>query len=348
MVTSSGLLGQSRFVREVHQASAPGVAARAAEVARRWRYDWVVVTEDGLLGEIARLPIPLEERLALLPVAHPNGLPHLHSKIGLSQALERHGLRTPAYAVARTVDEALKAASRIGFPLILKADASCGGKGAFACATAEQLPRLAEVFDGRPVLVQQWIEGRKFDADPLYLRGQLVRTAVAYTQSSRGPFGVSKIRSYVPPALVRDALLQELAQIGQALHAHGFANVTAIEDAAGRRHYFEADMGPNVWADHGRFVGCDMAESIRAWFRAEPLPPVQGSSPLQRPLPIPHVARMSPWELLRHPLEAWRYRPSGDAWLVFLLTARHAVPARLRRALRARAFRLQSPMPDRP
>ena len=305
VVTSGALLRWSRFPREVVVVPKTRVAAKAVEVALRGCHDWVVVTEDGLLGEITRLPIPLQERMAVLPILHPDGLGHLYSKIGLAGALEREGVRVPAYGVASTMDEAVRVANRLGFPVALKVDASSGGGGTFACANADQLRRCPQVFDGPPVLVQQWIQGRKFDADPLYLGGRLARVTVAYTESSQSPLGVSKVRRYLPPGQVTDAVLDELDRVGRALHAHGFANVTAIEDAGGRRHYFEADLRPNVWSDHGRFIGCDMAEAIRAWFQGRPMPPARGAGPLLQPVLIPHVARLTLGELVRHPVKAW-------------------------------------------
>ena len=332
VVTSSPLLRHSRFVREVHAAGRDAVAGKAVAVANGRRYDWVIVTEDGLLGEIARLPVPLADRMAALPLTHPDGMGHLHSKVGLARALEGHGIRMPAQAVAHTLGEALEASGRIGFPVALKVDASAGGHGTFPCADAGEVRARAGCFDGRPLLVQQWIPGRKLDANPLYVEGRLVHVTVAYTQSEVRPLGVGKVRRYLPPCRVDAAMLDELGRLGRALHAHGFANVTAIEDAEGRRHYFEADMRPNVWSDHGRFVGNDAVDAIRGWLGGGPMPPPQGCGALTEPVEVPHVARMSAWDLVRHPLQAWRYRPTTDARLVFLLAARHVLPRAWARA----------------
>lgn len=332
VVTASPLLRHSQFVRTVHVAGRDRVADKAVAVANRHRYDWVIVTEDGLLGEIARLPLPLAERMAVLPLTHPAGMGHLHSKTGLARAMEGHGIRMPAYAVAHSVEEALEATGRIGFPVALKLDASAGGHGTFPCADAGEVRARAGCFDGRPLLVQQWIQGRKLDVNALFLDGRLGHVTVAHTQSEVRPLGVGKVRRYLPPCRVDAAMQDELGRIGRALHAHGFANVTAIEDAQGLRHYFEADMRPNVWSDHGRFVGNDAADAIRAWLGGRPMPPPQGCGALTEPVEVPHVARMSAWDLVRHPFRAWKYRPTTDAQLVFLLAARRVLPRALRRA----------------
>ena len=81
-------------------------------------------------------------------------------------------------------------------------------------------------------------------------------------------YGPSVLRKYYNDpsmALVFDDLLNRL---GDALGANGFVNVSAIEAYNTNILYFiEADMRPNAWVQHAKYVDDDPAPRISDYFR---------------------------------------------------------------------------------
>lgn len=67
---------------------------------------------------------------------------HIYSKIRLSQLLSTTNIRTPPFAIAHNLDEAAHHANSLGFPIIVKIDASSGGFGVFECQSLSELRSL--------------------------------------------------------------------------------------------------------------------------------------------------------------------------------------------------------------
>lgn len=322
IVTTSRYLGLSRFARMVHTvASDKALASSAYDIVRiRTKpYDWVMATDDLTLRALAQLEWPPGMRLKFLPSTTPENLPHLCSKIGLSRVLSAGAIKTPPFRIARDHKEAIEAASAIGYPVMLKVDFSGAGEGVHECANDADIAALGHLFWEHPLLVQKKIEGTELDLSAIYFDGELVHFTYSTFERTVKRFGVSAVRTYYPLALVDGEIFTELAALGNVLGASGFVNITCIKAADGTRHYIEADMRPNAWADFSRFIGEDAAPRIRDWFVSRIRLTKANTAWVgagQVPLMISYFLRLECWELLTNRYAVWQFIPFADARLV--------------------------------
>jgi ATP-grasp domain len=321
IVTTSRYLRLSRFARTVHSVTSDKALAPSAYDVVRIRekpYDWVIATDDLTLRALAQDWAP-GTQLKFLPSTTPENLAHLCSKIGLSRVLSAGGIRTPPFRIAQNHEEAIEAASAIGYPVMLKVDFSGGGEGVHECAQEADIVALRHLFSEQPLLVQKKIEGTVLDLSAIYFEGELVHFTYSTYERTSKRFGISVVRTYYPLTLVDDEIFAELSALGNVLGASGFVNIACIEGTDGVRHYIEADMRPNTWADFSRFFGEDAAPRIRNWFCSHARLTKASAVRLgarQAPLTIPYFLRLDTWELLTNRYAVWRFIPLADARLV--------------------------------
>ncbi len=351
VVTMSMVMRLSRYVRNVYTRTTPQEVAAFAEAltaSRAKPYDWVIVTNDAILGEVVAWERRTGRQSCLLPLQKGANRRHLFSKIGLSRTLAEAGIRTPAFRAVTSRAEACEAAREIGYPVLVKRDASGGGTGVFCCHDEAALAALPDVWD-EPVLIQRKIEGTLLDLSAIYLDGMLVHFSYSVLQRTVSRFGPSSLRRYYPLGQVDSAVFAELAALGHALGAHGFSNITAIDaDDGSGRYYFEADLRPNVWVDYAVYLGDDPATRIRKWFSVTTVLTKENAAAAEGPIQtIPHYLRFSIFDLLFNHNRVWSYICLADAplvWALILLRPFHnivtacgrCVPRPWKRALRRR------------
>jgi hypothetical protein len=321
IVTTSRHLHLTRFARTVHSVTSDkALAPSAYDIVhiREKPYDWVIATDDLTLRALAQ-DWPTGTPLEFLPSTTPENLRHLCSKIGLSRVLSARGIRTPPFRIAQNHEEAIEAARATGYPVMLKVDFSGGGDGVHECAQDADIVALRHLFSGQPLLVQKKIEGTELDLSAIYFDRELVHFTYSKCERRSKRFGLSVVRTYYPLSLVDGEIFVELSALGDALGASGFVNIACIEGAGGMRHYIEADMRPNAWADCSRFFGEDAAPRIRDWFCSRARLTKTSAARLgagQAPLTIPYFLRLDTWELLINRYGVWRFIPLADARLV--------------------------------
>jgi ATP-grasp domain len=322
IVTKSRHLGLSRFARTVHLLTSDKALASSAYDVVRIRgkpYDWVIAADDLVLRDLAQLEWPPDARLKFLSSTTPESLPHLCSKIGLSQVLSAGGIRTPTFRIARNLEEAIEAANAIGYPVMLKVDFSGGGDGVHECGHEADVVTQRPLFSEQPLLVQKKIEGTLLDLSAIYFDRELVHFTYSTIGRTSKRFGLSEVRTFYPLTLVDGEIFTELSALGNVLGASGFVNISCIEGPDGMRHYIEADMRPNAWADFSRFFGEDAAPRIRDWFCSRVRLTKANAARLgagQARLTIPHFLRLRRWELLTNRYGVWQFIPLADARLV--------------------------------
>jgi hypothetical protein len=319
LISSSKLMRRVPFYRRLDlvpksQSLIPVVARRIEE-----GYDWIIVTEDATLREIVQSNLSVEEKLKILPVLSEKDFAHLYSKIGLSHTFSLHGVQTPPFGVGLGIDEVKRIASQLGYPVLLKIDASGGGGGIYFCKEASDLNWINPIRFKEELLVQKWLEGAEIDLSALFLRGKLIHFCHARVERITRPFGPSCLRTYTPLNLVEKEIFSELERIGEALGAHGFVNIGSLQTLGGR-FYFEADMRPNAWADTPKYFGEDPAIRIKKWFdRKTPLIFPVPSSGYEKSMVIPYFLRLRLIELLLNRHKVWKFIPKGNQLLIFNL-----------------------------
>lgn len=324
VITSASLMRSCKFVRHCDLVPLRHSLIPTITQSLKTPYDWILITEDGTLGEILRSDLSTEEKRRLLPVTSEENFDHLYSKIGLSKAFFTHGVNTPPSFAAHDKTEALSRANQLGYPILIKRDASGGGDWVFACNSPSDFDTLHPRLFAKPVLVQKKISGIELDLSALYLEGDLVHFSYAKTEKSLKKFGPSILRTYYSLNGADEAIFHELRQIGKALGAHGFANIGCIQSNAGR-FYFEADMRPNVWVEVTKHLGEDPAIRIQNWFsRRETLnPPTPSAHPAS--MLIPYFLRLRWFELLTNRYNVWKFIPGDDRKLIARLLAQTIV-----------------------
>lgn len=258
---------------------APERADRFAEglesLLRREQYDWVVPTDDDALRALADHASP-EVATVALPVIDASDREAIGGKAALSDRLHRGGVPTPEFAVYESDPQAIAAAERIGFPVLLKVDRSGGGRGVRRCESAAEMAatlRSLSPEQKQRLVVQRYVPGDIVAVEALYRRGAPIAAARAKVLRNATPdeFGVSAVREYEPCPSIDGAV----TRIGEALGIDGFASLTFMRDAATGEHLaIEADLRPHTWFWLSRFAGVDFAEAVkRRLAGGDPLPP---------------------------------------------------------------------------
>lgn len=119
-------------------------------------------------------------------------------------------------------------------------------------------------------------------------------------------FTPSIFRRYLDNSSLGSVVFEELAQLGRALRANGFVNITSLYDSSVQQHYYvEADMRPTVWVDHAKYWGKDDAAAIRLAMQGQTTPCApQLNLPLNRIIAYP--VRMSMIGLMLNRGLAWQ------------------------------------------
>lgn len=257
----------SRHLRRLVQVDAASALAPAALACweQEGPYQWVISMTDSLLGELAQRSLLDGRYRHLLPLKAQASPAHLHSKIGLSRAFSAAGIPTPPWRVARDPATARQQVAALGWPVLLKQDASAGGKGVWRCNQPEELAQAAAAQVARPFLLQQWVEGRLYSVEALYRHGHLLAFALSVMEEFIRPYGPSRQRCYGLPADQIPQLDSHLERIGHVLGLHGFANISLIVGSGDDLpQFFECDARPNAWIQLDLALGGDFARALRA------------------------------------------------------------------------------------
>jgi biotin carboxylase len=201
-----------------------GLLEAAAEVARTRPVRGICTYDEGFVIAAARVA----ERLGL-PGFTAAGAGHCRDKHLTRAVLTRHGLPQPRYAVAGTLGEAVAAAERIGFPVVLKPR----GMGASAgVVKAGQPSEVAEAFAvaarashaGPPafeegLLVEEMVVGPEISVDGVVTSGEYRPFCLARKHLGPAPYfeEIGHVVSAADPLLTDAWLNLVLAQAHRAL-----------------------------------------------------------------------------------------------------------------------------------
>ena len=174
------------------------------------------------------------------------------------QLFARHGIPVPAGEPARTVDDAVAAANRIGFPCAIKAQVQVGGRGKlggikFAADESQAREHAAAILgmDIKGLTVRElWIEGASQIEDEYYASFVFDRGAKAPLAllSTRGGMDIEQVAEEAPEAIA-------------SLHVDP---LIGFQPFHGRRLAFEAGIPADLVRPAGAFL-----ERLYAAFIAE-------------------------------------------------------------------------------
>ncbi|HET7573258.1 MAG TPA: hypothetical protein VFJ77_11395 [Gaiellaceae bacterium] len=156
------------------------------------------------------LPHPISPETALLA----------GSKRRQREALAAAGVPQPRSAVCRTLEEALAAADRLGYPCVVEAPDRAGERAVALAADRDAVAAAAAESRGEPCLVEEFVGGRVVTLAGIVLGGSLVPLALTDREQAPAPaFGVPLAHSW-PAALApaeADAAVRLAAAATRAL-----------------------------------------------------------------------------------------------------------------------------------
>ena len=174
------------------------------------------------------------------------------------QALTEAGLHQPRFELTTTVEEALVAAGRIGYPVILKPRAMGASIGVVLAQDESQLreafrvARSASEVDPGPyrasALVEEYADGPEISIDGAVHAGEYLPMFVARKHSSEPPW-FEEVGHLVDAA---DPLLGDLELISVLARAH---KALGIEDGITHTEVRLTDRGPLIIEVNGRLGG---------------------------------------------------------------------------------------------
>jgi hypothetical protein len=318
VISTNAFLTRTRSIRNYFLAEKDDVLLKTASESIKKEYALTVVGDDPTLRKILDLDLPDDDKLKLLPVISHKDFDHIFSKIGLSVAFAKNGVRTPDYLIANNEQELKTAAHTLGYPLFIKLDSSAGGLGVYECLNDSDLDNALVKLPAYPVLVQKKIEGTEISMEAFYQNGELIHVACSTQEKYTYKFGPTAVRRYTQLACLEKEVFDELSLVGKALGANGFVNMSSIRcNYDNKLYFFEADMRPNMWTGYSRYFGDDLADVIKHHFTTGETTtypyPFNPAYPEQ--VLISHFSRISLIELGLNRYRIWRHLPENFLYI---------------------------------
>jgi len=161
------------YARVEDALSAPGVRVGLREIAGS------LGSVDRLLGALEDLQVPLGELRDEFGIAGMGAetADNFRDKSRMKDVLRAHDLPCARHALARTPQEAGRAAEEIGFPIVIKPPAGSGARGTFRVESPEQLSaalRMSAPSPDRPSLIEEFVVGDEHSFDAVSIDGRIV------------------------------------------------------------------------------------------------------------------------------------------------------------------------------
>ena len=194
-----------------------------------------------LKGVIVQLggqtPLKLAQRLkdAGIPIlgTSPDNIDLAEDRERFAALIERLGLRQPENGIARTRDEAVAVAERIGYPVLMRPSYVLGGRAMEIVETTAQLEvyirEAVQVSDGSPVLIDRYLrDAIEVDVDAL-ADGDTVFVAGVLQHIEEAGVHSGDSACSLPPYSLSPAIIAEIERqtelLARALEVRGLMNV---------------------------------------------------------------------------------------------------------------------------
>ena len=149
--------------------------------------------------------------------------------------LERLGIPQPPGAAVTSVEEALKIAQNIGYPIVVRPSYVLGGRAMEVVQNATELVRYltmaTEVSQGRSVLIDKYLEGRECEVDAVCDGQEALIPGIMEHVERAGVHSGDSMALYPALNLTEvevETLVDYTQRIGQALKVRGLMNVQFV------------------------------------------------------------------------------------------------------------------------
>jgi carbamoyl-phosphate synthase large subunit len=181
---------------------------------------------DGVILQLGgQTPLKLARGLeaAGIPIwgTSPDAIDLAEDRERFGSLLAEEGVRQPENGIARTVEEALQVARRLGFPLLVRPSYVLGGRAMAICyderTLVHYLHEASEVSPGQPVLIDQFLEDAvEVDLD-LLADGKTAVVAGIMQHIEEAGIHSGDSAAVLPPHKLPDSVLDDMREVARRL-----------------------------------------------------------------------------------------------------------------------------------
>ena len=181
---------------------------------------------DGVLVQFGgQTPLKIAKELdkAGVPIigTSPKNIDLAEDREKFGKILDRLKIECPKYGTGRTLDEVLVIADNIGYPILARPSYVLGGRAMEIVYTKQQLveyiSRNADVTEGHPILIDQFLEDAfEFDVDAL-CDGKIVHIGAIMQHIEEAGIHSGDSACVLPPYRISSNAMNEIARITEVL-----------------------------------------------------------------------------------------------------------------------------------
>ncbi len=170
--------------------------------------------------------------------------------------LQNLGIPQPPGAAVRTLEEGLKTAQTIGYPVLVRPSYVLGGRAMEIVQNPREmvgfLAQAAEAAEGRPILIDKYLEGREVEVDAICDGERVLIPGVMEHIERAGVHSGDSMAVYPPVHLdsdEREAIRRYTEQIVLGMGAIGLTNIQYVvlpRDASGAPRVYVLEVNPRA------------------------------------------------------------------------------------------------------
>ncbi|MXY87295.1 MAG: ATP-grasp domain-containing protein, partial [Dehalococcoidia bacterium] len=170
--------------------------------------------------------------------------------------LQNLGIPQPPGAAVRTLEEGLKTAQTIGYPVLVRPSYVLGGRAMEIVQNPREmvgfLAQAAEAAEGRPILIDKYLEGREVEVDAICDGERVLIPGIMEHIERTGVHSGDSMAVYPPVHLddeERETICRHTEQIVLGMGAIGLTNIQYVvlpRDASGQPQVYVIEVNPRA------------------------------------------------------------------------------------------------------
>lgn len=244
-------------------------------------YDWIILGDEETLYTL--LDDPDGGWAEIFPVDFCDNRPQIiTSKTMFTLSCQKRNIPMPPSVICEQAEKLGDAATRLGYPVMVKTDRGCAGNGVHYVENSDAMPGVARMLPGGPWIVQKFIPGRVGSTQLLLDHGKPACWFASLKHTVwPPPYGPSCVRELFE----HPDMLARLEEIGTMTGFHGLCGVDWIVDANNQLYVLELNARPTPCYHLGPFAGVDFVMALGEIARGEEVT-VQTPQPLKSQLSL--------------------------------------------------------------
>ncbi|MBV9688724.1 MAG: ATP-grasp domain-containing protein [Ktedonobacteraceae bacterium] len=242
----------------------------------------LITSSDGTLAVLREHRQELEKRVRLALAQEP-ALALALNKDQTLQMAEQLGLGVPRGVMIKTVSELAAALREIGLPAVIKPVASWvwgeqhGQRLVCQLVTTADEARLAVeqlTQDGAPVLLQQFLSGKREAVSLLYAHGQMYARFAQWAKRTQPPLGGSSV--YRQSIALPEDIGQQAERLVREMALEGYSEVEFRRDSVGKPYLMEVNPRLSASVEVAVRAGVDFPYLLYQWANGDRIERVPG------------------------------------------------------------------------